>query len=160
MLLDNGGAGRGTFAERRLTKVEQVQTRGRGGPNFGHFVRTYILHIFLFIYFFHVHKACLGENTPWNISFRALHEIRISQQFHCVNITEKCSWYPFWSLTWNMKILKIDFQNFLYHERLFYWICFYAWLLLLLSMMSKGKFKGKWKHKAKSKHKMVFPILY
>ena len=116
--------------------------------------RTAILNI----YIFHVHKTFLGENTPWNISFRAFHEIRISQQFHCVNITEKCS--PFWSLTWNMKILKIDFQNFLYHERLFYWICFYAWLLFLLSMMSTGKFKGKWKHKAKSKLKMVFPILY
>ena len=29
-----------------------------------------------------------------------------------------------------MKILKISFQNFLYHERLYYWICFYAWLTL------------------------------
>ena len=111
------------------------------------------------IYFFHIDKPCLGENTPRNISFRAFHEIRISRQFHCVNIAEKCSWYPFWSLTWDMKILKINFQKRFYHKRLFYWICFYDWLIFLLSMISKGKFKRNRKDKAKRKHKMVFPIL-
>ena len=32
--------GGGTFAERRVTKIEQVQTRRKEGPNFGHFART------------------------------------------------------------------------------------------------------------------------
>ena len=31
---------RGTFAERGVTNIEQVQTRGRRGSDFGHFVRT------------------------------------------------------------------------------------------------------------------------
>ena len=30
----------GTFAEMGVTKTEQVQTKGRRSPNFGHFVRT------------------------------------------------------------------------------------------------------------------------
>ena len=42
----------------------------------------------------------------------------------------------FWSLSWNKKILKTDFQNFLYRERLSYWICFHVWLSLFLSMTS------------------------
>ena len=48
----------------------------------------------------------------------------------------KHSWYTFSGLSWNKKILKIDFQNFVYCERLSYWICFHAWLILLLSMTS------------------------
>ena len=55
--------------------------------------------------------------------------------FHRVNCREY-PWYTFWDNSWNIKILKIDFQNFLYRERLSYWICFHAWLIILLSMTS------------------------
>ena len=58
--------------------------------------------------------------------------------------TEKCPWYTFWDISWNIKILKIDFQNFLYHERLYYWICFRDWLTLLLSMASTKVSKKMW----------------
>ena len=33
---------------------------------------------------------------------------------------------------------QIDLQNFLYRVRLFYWICFHTWLILLLSMTSEN----------------------
>ena len=52
-----------------------------------------------------------------------------------VQTAKKCPWYTFWSISWNIKILKIEFQNFLYRERLSYWICFHA-LIILLSMTS------------------------
>ena len=36
-----GGGGDVTFAGGSgVTKIEQVRTRGEGGPHFGHFVRT------------------------------------------------------------------------------------------------------------------------
>ena len=48
-------------------------------------------------------------------------------------LVDKCSWYTFWSLSWNLKIVKIDLRNFLYRERLLCWFFFYAWLILLES---------------------------
>ena len=48
-------------------------------------------------------------------------------------LLDKCSWYTFWSLSWNLKIVKIDLRNFLYRERLLSWFFFHAWLILLES---------------------------
>ena len=62
--------------------------------------------------------------------------------------TDKCSWYTFCSLSWNIKILKIDFQNFLVRKRLFHWICDHTWLILLLTITS-----------AKIKRKMQLKLL-
>ena len=65
----------------------------------------------------------------------------ISRKFNCVNY-RKTYIYTFCSLLWNLKTLKIDFQNFLVREKVFYRICFHAWLILLLSITS-AKIKRK-----------------
>ena len=45
---------------------------------------------------------------------------------------------------------ETDFQNFLYHERLYYWICFHDWLTLCCQWRLQ-RFKRKCKYYVKSK---------
>ena len=89
--------------------------------------------------------AFKGQDTLWNISFKAFDEIRIWR-------------YTFWSISSNIKTLKIDCQNFLYRERLFCWTFFHAWLILLLPMTS-AKLKRKYKHNSKKQTYITFFIL-
>ena len=92
------------------------------------------------------HNFCIDEKHTqwhWDTKVKVFHESIswfIKCTWNCISWIALKEKFPSVSfplrLSWKMKILKIDFQNFLYRERLFYWICFYAWLILLLSMTS------------------------
>ena len=85
-----------------------------------HSLKLTLLSILLFVVFFSkiIYEEMLRPGYTVKYFFQS-----ISWNTYFTKTAEKYSWYTFWSTSWNT---KIDFQNFLYRERLSYWICFYA----------------------------------